>query len=105
MQTVWRLFYFTFIFASREEPAVSPKADESIADNDMNCLVSAASVSLTRAILAWLPRGAAWIREGKLMSGDGSLSQLEGTCGRWLEGTMLPRSSAQSCPPRAPWHR
>lgn len=29
-----------------KEPAVSPRADESIADNDMNCLVSAASVSL-----------------------------------------------------------
>lgn len=40
-----------------------PEADESIADNDMNCLVSAASSeSHTRAILAWLPEEA-WIRE------------------------------------------
>lgn len=56
MQTVWRLFGFTCISASYEEPAVSPRAAESIADNGMNCLVSAASVTLMQATSAPLLR-------------------------------------------------
>ena len=52
--------------------------------------------------------GAAWMREGKSVSGDESLIQLEGAggpVGRWVEGTMLPGPSAQSCPPGSPeWH-
>lgn len=50
MQTVWKPFCSSFIFASREEPAVSPRAAESVADNDMNCLVSAAWVILMQAM-------------------------------------------------------
>lgn len=46
---VWRIFCFTFIFASLEVPAISPRAAKSIADNDINNLVSAASMILIQA--------------------------------------------------------
>lgn len=72
----------------------------------MNRLVT--SVILIQAILAWLLRGAAWMREGKSVSGDESLIQLEGAggpVGRRVEGTVLPGPSALSCPPGSPeWH-
>lgn len=48
------------------------------------------------------------MREGKSVSGDESLIQLEGAggpVGRRVEGTMLPGPSALSCPPGSPeWH-
>lgn len=40
--------------------AVSPRAAESIADNDMNCLVSAASAILVGVISAPLLRRGSW---------------------------------------------
>lgn len=69
-QTVWRLFCFTFLSTSGEEPAASPRAAESIADNDMGCVVSAASVLLIRAVSARLPRRAGVGKGGKSVSGD-----------------------------------
>lgn len=89
MQTVWRLFCFTFIFTSHKEPPVSPRAAESIADNDMNCLVSAASVILIRAISAQPLRRANLDKGGKSMSGHGECPAGRDRCGpvgKWVEG-------------------
>lgn len=68
VQTVWGRFCSSFISASHEEPAVSPRAAESIADNDTDCSVSAASVTLARATSAPLRR------RGALEKGEASMA-------------------------------
>lgn len=92
-------------FTSREEPAISPRAAESIADNDVNCLVRAALVIPIRAMSAGL------LGRGSLDEGGEIDVRRPGVCssrrghavllgGGW-RGAVPPGCSAHPCPPRA----